>query len=244
MVGPLSFEHVPPRAAFNDRPVLLQEIDFWKVGPDHQATGRVQQRGRGAYTLCARCNNRTGRWYGSAFVAWCHQGMEILARSGGNPTLLYLNYLLPLRIIKQICAMFFSINPPTFQQANPELVRFVLDKERRFLSPKYRFWTYFNHEGHWRTSPVSAMLNMQTHRQSVMTETSFPPFGYLLTLGSEPLDGRLYEITRFARFAYNDFITLPMQLPVLPTHTLIPGDYRTREEIIREGASHPGSTEI
>jgi hypothetical protein len=36
--------------------------------------------------------------------------MELLQRTGGRPTLLSLNYLLPLRIIKQVAIMFFSIN--------------------------------------------------------------------------------------------------------------------------------------
>jgi hypothetical protein len=59
----------------------------------------------------------------------------------------------------------------------------------------------------------------------------------MLTLDSRPLDDRLFEITHFGRFGYNELAALPLQLPVLPTHTLIPGDYRTKEEIYREAGN-------
>lgn len=55
--GRLSFEHVPPRAAFNDRPILLYKFDeILNLGPDKTPStgGTIQQKGAGAYTLCER----------------------------------------------------------------------------------------------------------------------------------------------------------------------------------------------
>ena len=69
----------------------------------------------GDYTLCEQCNNTTGRWYGARFVDWCYQGMRILQMTNGNPSLLYLNYLFPLPIIKQVVVMLFSINGDQFR---------------------------------------------------------------------------------------------------------------------------------
>jgi hypothetical protein len=45
--GPLSFEHVPPESAFNDRPVLLGAIDdVWDTEfDDSKLRGKIQQRG-------------------------------------------------------------------------------------------------------------------------------------------------------------------------------------------------------
>ncbi len=240
-VGPLSFEHVPPRAAFNDRPVFAfgGGVDVYAIGPDDEPRGRIQQRGMGAYTLCGRCNNKIGRWYAKPFVNWCVQGMEILSRSRWRPTLIHLNYLLPLSIIKQIAAMFFSVNQLGFADKNPELVKFVLDQKAKYLSPKYRFFVYFNHEGRFRTSPIVGMGNFFKRELSVMSEITYPPYGYVLTLGTPPPDPRLVEITHFARFDYNEFAVLEMRLPVLPTHTFVPGDYRTKEEIYKEAAADP-----
>lgn len=146
--GPLSFEHIPPRAAFNERPVIVLKFeDTLKLGPNMVGKGPIQQRGMGYYTLCEKCNNNTGRWYGNQFVDWCYQGMEMLMRTKGKPSLIYLNYLYPLPILKQIITMLFSVNHDTFRIHNEELVRFILNREEKYLSPKYRFFIYYNIKG-------------------------------------------------------------------------------------------------
>src|SRR6267378_1445712 len=84
-VGPLSFEHVPPKAAFNNRPVIAYGFDeAIKAGPEQPKGGRIRQRGAGAYTLCNRCNNNTGKWYGRFFAGWARFGMEVLRRTQGR----------------------------------------------------------------------------------------------------------------------------------------------------------------
>ena len=67
--GDLSFEHVPPRVAFNDRrTVRIKGEEAISLGPDEIVKGPIQQGGIGDYTLCAECNNKTGHWYGARFV--------------------------------------------------------------------------------------------------------------------------------------------------------------------------------
>jgi 5-methylcytosine-specific restriction endonuclease McrA len=77
----LSFEHVPPSAAFNHQRIL--HIAFEKIlaseNLDDIPGARVQQRGAGAYTLCESCNNNTGHWYASAYAGWAHQAMNIIS---------------------------------------------------------------------------------------------------------------------------------------------------------------------
>jgi hypothetical protein len=155
--GPLSFEHIPPHAAFNDRPVIRIEFEqALSLGPDEQVRGPKQQRGMGGYTLCPKCNNDTDVWYGPRFVDWCYQGMDMLIRTNGKPTLIYLNYIFPLQVLKQIVTMFFSVNVEGFRKPNEELVRFVLNREARYISPKYRFFVYYNrdYQDLWYTSPL------------------------------------------------------------------------------------------
>jgi len=51
--GLLSFEHIPPRAAFNDRRVILYKFeDLIELGPDATPKGPISQKGAGSYTLC------------------------------------------------------------------------------------------------------------------------------------------------------------------------------------------------
>jgi len=160
--------------------------------------------------------------------------MDILVRTNGKPSLIYLNYLFPLSILKQIITMFFSVNPETFRVPNEELVRFILNKETRYLSPKYRFFVYYNSTGKFRASGGSALLDTNTGRMSVISEITYPPFGYVMIMSSEPPDDRLFEITHFARYDYNEFVVMPLELPVLPTHLPIPGDYREKAQIYQE----------
>lgn len=63
-MGQLSFEQVPPEAAYNDEPVYVITGDMFSIGPDEDLRGRIQQRGAGGHTLCISCNSRIGHWYG------------------------------------------------------------------------------------------------------------------------------------------------------------------------------------
>ena len=94
------------------------------------------------------------------FVDWCYQGRDILAKTGGKPTQVYPHNLYPLAVIKQIIVMFFTVNGMGFSGSNPELVQFVLDKERRFLSSHYRVFVYYNIEGGSRSSGLAAKGNL------------------------------------------------------------------------------------
>jgi hypothetical protein len=63
----LTYEHVPPRCAFNPAPARMYSVEQWVIvesgGP---AKYRDQQRGSGYVTLCDECNNRRG----GAMVEW------------------------------------------------------------------------------------------------------------------------------------------------------------------------------
>jgi hypothetical protein len=236
--GPLSFEHVPPESAFNDRPVLLGAIDdVWDTEfDDSKLRGKIQQRGAGAFTLCRSCNSFTGYTWAPGFASWCHQGMEIMYRASGRPTLIYMNYVLPLHVLKQICTMFFSVNGPRFRERHPWLENFVLNRESQALPEEYRVYAYFMGAGHLRYSGVASWLQMDTGQQLVLSEITFPPYGYVLCFDHVKPHPDLYDITFFRRFHYREFAVVNLRLPVLQTHLPLPGDYRSKEQIERGSA--------
>jgi len=124
--GKLSFEHVPPEAAFNNRRIL--HTAFEKVLSSEnldEVRGRVQQRGAGAYTLCEKCNSDTGSWYAGAYADWAQQAMRLIIGTRGRPSLMYPFNLFPLRVLKQVVCMFFSVNGPLFQKHQPDLARII-----------------------------------------------------------------------------------------------------------------------
>lgn len=228
-VGELSFEHVPPEKAFNNKPI--------KMGRFIDAKLKIQQRGMGAYTLCEPCNNNTGSWYGTDFIDFCRKGMSILKRSNGNPTLIYIFPLYPLRIIKQIITMMFSANSSSFANEHSELVDFVLNKERKGLSSNYRFWIYYFVKGGIpRMFGTSVLGQISTQATYLFSEITYPPYGYVMTLPNlegenEPPDTRLIEITDFVNYGYYEFDNREIKATPLPTYLQFPGDYRSSDAI-------------
>lgn len=227
-VGELSFEHVPPEKAFNNKPIKMGRFNDRKL--------KIQQRGMGAYTLCIPCNSNTGSWYGTDFANFCYRGMDILKLSAGNPTLFYFYHSYPLRIIKQIITMMFSVNSPPFADKHSELVKFILDKKRKGLDSNYRFWIYYNLKGIPRMSGTTAMMKISTQSIYFFSEITFPPFGYVMTLPNldgenHPPDNRLIEITDFVNYDYYEFDYREIKASHLPTYSQYPADYRSSDEI-------------
>lgn len=235
IVGPRSFEHVPPAAAFNDRPIVrLGGRGIIGRHPDELRSmkGPISQRGAGGYTLCNRCNSDTGHRYGPAFVDWAYQGARLLQHAKAAPSLYHTFHLFPLRVIKQIFCMFFSSNPPGFAKANQELVRFVLNRDFRYPDPRLRVFVFFNGGDLSRSSSVTGRANFETGAAFAFSEIAYPPFGYVLSVdGTRPHES-LVEISHFAHHQYNDWTDVSLRLPVHELFTVYPGDYRRREEVI------------
>jgi hypothetical protein len=243
--GQLSFEHIPPKAAFNNERFYYQtelnklierefkEPEEYFEFPSKGKYSRKMQGGMGAYTLCQKCNNLTGKWYAANYVDYAHQVMSILLKSNGKTSLFYPTFFFPLRVIKQVVTMFFSIKHYGFNKNHPDVVKFILNKESRELPKNIRVFTYFNLVGQPRRIADMVLGNISSHRITKIDELTFPPFGYVMTIDSESPDDRLTDITYYSDYRYNDFIDFYQRFNTLPTYLpYIPADYRTKDEII------------
>lgn len=231
----LSFEHVPPKAAFNDKTVMLGDIEKILASDTlEDPTPKQKQGGFGKHTLCRRCNSNTGDWYARDFVEWAYQAMHLLHKARVAPSLHYPFYIRPANVLKQIICMFMSVNASGFQNVHPELVKYVLDRHEKYLPDKYRFYSFYNCSARSRWSGVTAQMTLGKSN-IVMCEIAAPPLGFVLLLeGSKPHPA-LLDITHFSKFNYRE-ICAPMflKMPVLPIHSIFPGDYRSKEEIERD----------
>ncbi|MEA5259629.1 hypothetical protein VB264_17670 [Arcicella aquatica] len=205
--GQLTFEHVPPKAAFNKgKFVIIPSEKSIQLGLNEEFKGPVFQGGIGLHSLCAKCNNATGRWYGNDYVRFAYQAALILQRSKFKPTLFYPFHLSPIKVLKQVVSMFLSINHDVpFREDHPELVKFVLDRNDKYLNPKYRICMYYNYEGINRYLPFTVVMNVEGISKPVqMCEISYPPFGFVFTFDSSPLlDEKLFDISFFSRYDFN-----------------------------------------
>lgn len=238
--GPLTFEHVPPESAFNNKPVMkanFEEIiknENERFDPLGEMTrGSISQRGAGGYTLCGKCNSITGHWYGGAYLDWTFQGLRLRGFAKIAPSLSYRFQIFPLRVIKQIVCMFFSANGPYFQGNNQQLVKFILNRNEKYIQQNIKIYIAYNLTNKIKQSGVMAKANLSPDMSpNIFSEITFPPWIYLMTLNSSPPDKRLIDISYFSRFGYNDWKDIVLQIPILPINTWIPADYRKRDEVL------------
>jgi hypothetical protein len=235
VLSKLSFEHVPPRAAYNDQRVFEADIKALVDGKwDGQARptpGKWVQRGAGKETLCERCNNDTGGWYGKAYVGWARQGVELIERSGGKLSPAYPYHIYPLRAFKQVVVMFCSACGPSLQGRFSDVTRFVLQKETRHMPHGLKVFAHLlDPTKSERRAGMTGVLKEGSQRH-VFAEIAFPPFGFLLTGDEKPIHPQLLDITFMGQYDFFLHQTLFLKLPVLPVNTWLPGDFRTKDEI-------------
>jgi hypothetical protein len=244
--GPLSFEHVPPRKAYNDQRVFEASIQHlvanrWD-GQQRPLQGTWVQGGTGKETLCEQCNNDTGAWYGSAYVSWARQGMRLLHASGGTLKLAYPYTIFPLRIVKQIVVMFFSACGPAFHKRYPDLVRFILDRSARNIPHNLRIYAYMvdlEKSAGFRQSGATGVVNFgRSTEPNMFAEIAFAPFGFILALRGNAPRTDLCDITYLAEEPYHRKETWFLKMPVLPIVTWLPGDFRTKEQVEKDVMSN------
>lgn len=235
--GRLTEDHVPPRGAFNNRTIVAVKKleDALNILPGKQIKGKPLQGGIKTYCICGKCNNDTGSWYANHFIEWAHRGMEILQRSAFKPVEQATYHIAPLSIIKQIVTMVFSTSHYGFHKAHPELVEFILNKHKKYLSSRYKFYVYFNIEGvHRRFGLIGKADIIGSKSIQLSVEINYPPYGYVMTIDSGCPDERLTDISFFSQYDYDERKDISIQFNLLPTHLALPGDYRTPEEIQRD----------
>lgn len=233
--GPLSWEHVPPKSAFNDRPTVYAERQVLIQPRLWDGTGRKVQKGSGGYTLCRTCNNITGKWYGAEYASWAQQGLELLSRIPPDERdaffVPFRGY--PLRFLKQVITMFFSVNGPEFAARHQELVRFVLSRDNRGLPVDYRVDLVLVRGPYARSSGVTGSRNIATGSLTIYSEIAHCPFALRLILDAEA-PTRRGAIERFAQLGYRDFREVWLYTEAGDVVTKFPGDYRNRDQILRD----------
>jgi hypothetical protein len=249
--GQLTFEHVPPRSSFNDERTRVYGFPDW-LNRDERGVmpgGRFEQRGAGAYALCERCNNNTGSWYGKELSRATAAGAGILAEAPlaefdmleepryacidfkQSPTGPY-----PLRFIKQVITMLLATSPAELTQRQPELGDFVLDRTRTGLSEQFRLYLALFAGPNARSTGVASRIDLYRGRIDVLVEVAWPPFAYVMTIGSEPDAIETVDITEFVNVGYDQRADVHLDLLIGFGHMPYPADYRTRAMVERDRA--------
>lgn len=226
----LSFEHIPPKAAFNSntkyRSVPYIEHIQNSHKPDYKPNAKLNQGGIGSYCLCRDCNSFLGNMYVSEYAKLAAICKQILREHYLTKVRFSIHDIAPLKILKQVISMFVCINDPWFTSSHHELLTFIKDPKSKELPNKYRIYMYLNNEGGLRNLPY---MFMNTHK--AVCELTFPPLGFVLNIDNPNTIVGLTEITHFKNIDFASNIVVMFELYNLPTYSAIPIDYRTQEEI-------------
>ncbi|MBQ3269029.1 MAG: hypothetical protein IJH09_03815 [Clostridia bacterium] len=239
----LTFEHIPPKSAFNATPAkavtlmgMLQNKERlpWEAKGVHYLN---LQQGMGYYSLCSSCNSLTGEWYGDEYKRFAGRAAYLVSSNipDGMHSVEFKN-IYPLRIIKQILSMFCSINRPGLFPID-DLRAFVLDKEATSIDKKkYRIQMYFTKSGFVKCAPLFSISHINPDESlstTVVSEITFAPLGFLLYL--DPEEGQSFEgidITAFTDVKYDQNADVTFPIEFREVNTWLPIDYRTRPEIM------------
>lgn len=242
--GPLTFEHVPPRKAFNDSRIFEANVHEllegkWMPG-NGPVEGKYAQKGAGRYSLCEGCNNNTGSWYGPAYVEFAKRGAHLIDASQGQLSLAYPFDIFPLRVIKQIAVMFFTACGPGLGKAHPDLVRFVLNKEMHNFPSGLHLFGYYYHPTASTAIRQSGMTGRMDLSGSshIFAEIAFPPFGFVLSPNVDPIHPGLCNLTVLGSYPYKLHRSVYLRMPVMPVVSWLPGDFRTEGEIAKTVAAN------
>lgn len=245
-IGKLTFEHIPPKSAFNSRPVRpVSGLDLLakKTINDEKRMPwdtmglkyENQQQGMGRYSLCANCNNNTGAWYGDAYTYFANVAHAAISNySSNDPDGICFEEIYPLRFIKQVLSMFCSSSGPD----NPSLdsIRdFVLDKEAVGLDKnKYKLCMYFTKTTVMRqTGYMVVTKSSRTGFETMaLSEITAYPFGFILYFHpTETWDYKGTDITELADCGFNDVASIHMPWRIEEMNDVFPESYRSKEEI-------------
>jgi hypothetical protein len=118
--------------------------------------------------------------------------------------------------------MFMSIDTSDQLLSLEGLSNFILDKNSKALPEGMRVFIYHTATKQVRNGWGMARTEKGTH---FLGEITFPPFGIVYALNSEPTRNDFFEITDFKNFTFNQTTQARLSIPFLTPKTYIPGLY-------------------
>lgn len=243
----LTFEHIPPRKAFNWFPEknysgdqLINTVSDESRRPwDFKGLKyNNDQKGSGAYSLCQSCNNLTGTWYGDYYVTLAKDFHLVMMNEKPNANqFVYVKAKLkPLPIIKQIVSMFCSTNNFGGTDSPMQILRnFVLDKNSNSLPKEnFKIGMYLFAGGVQRRCPYTVRCLTGPNGTFIekVSEIATYPLGFILYFDpSKELKMPCVDITYFCDFDYDEERTIEMTIPVHECNIMFPCDFRSKAEI-------------
>jgi hypothetical protein len=239
----LSFEHVPPKRAFNNYPAVAHTLFGLNLGDRGKKPPPLLNGpgGLGRKSLCISCNGSTATWYGDAYADWTTQCLRYAPRVQDASELVLPFTIQPLNILKQIITMSVAVANHKVSWPQIDALRhFVLSRQAMSLPQHVIVRAYFNPIDPARKNPQltqnrlsesCAVLDTRSGTSVfVFAEIAFPPMGYVVyftnsnDIVSEDFES-LCDIRRFSLYPYSRKTSLFLNMPTRHPFGPVPGYY-------------------
>lgn len=195
--GKLTFEHIPPRKAFNWHGAKVYN-GFGALSRSQGEAAKYfnSQQGMGKYTLCQSCNNNTGTWYAQAY---CDFAMDVIRSLHAIKSLEHgsvVNFKFhdcpKLQIVKQVLAMFCSLLPISIVQ-RLGFDKLLLERDSNTINKELfdlRMYLTPFQNGQIMCGPTAFKYeNGDSFETLWVADIGVYPFGFILNLTpKEPVD--------------------------------------------------------
>ena len=213
----LTFEHIPPRRAFNNRGTLANSMGLYELEKDYpRRLPRTKRypRGMGTWSLCERCQQFTQHHYNDAFGEWIAQVQHYADQIRGDE---YVNgsfNIRPLNVIKQIATMVLAAAKFNGHRNHEHLRRFIQLPHERHLPVAFEFFAYLNPRRPGRELPQSRMETdagivdiKKGTRAFVVADIAHPPAGYVAVYSDtdKPLMAEARALTCISHFGHAEY---------------------------------------
>lgn len=215
----LTFEHIPPRRAFNNDTVVYRAISN-AILVGHKTT--IMRRGLGRHALCGDCNAKTGRWYGPAFADWTKQLYGYSGKLGYTKINAPFT-IKPLNVLKQAAVMMLALAEESQVEAplHTALRKFVLDPISRQFPHGVSIVSYLTDCCDGVMVGKIQQVNVNTMESvEYLGDVCLPPAGYAAFIASSRLNcdisKRITNLNPFAQFHYEEVRS--MWIPMASVH--------------------------
>lgn len=229
----LTREHIPPRSAFNDSPLLLHEVETRSADVGYLEWSRRRESGLIAVSLCGDCNSSCGGKYGSHYAEFIRKIAEPVEKARDGDVIFVPGISRPLSILKAVTQSFVSSNGPAFVEANPWVRKFLRNSRDCGWPRDIFLYVFATNSRGGRKSGVSGFYEFARRKSHVIAEFTFWPLGTVMSFGEELADLRLAPIHHWTSYDYAYRGTVDLKLAVNPVATAHPLDFRTKAEVDR-----------
>ncbi|MGJ8744433.1 hypothetical protein [Polaribacter sp.] len=220
----LTFEHIPPKGAFNSSPVYFQDAENLSDKSNYKYGGKKRSnKGAGGYHLCKSCNNNTGSWYANNYIDFVKLGAYVMTHRVYANNFICAEYTIkPLNVIKQILTMFIALESSGYLIKIAGLREFILNKHNQALPTNIKIFMYMTSSIKLRNalswSNVDGVFR-------TFGEISYIPFGFHISIDSPPINRPFCDITSFSKQKFNEELIVKLPLRHLIPNKQFPGIY-------------------